>query len=143
MPAWQCEELPSSQSSTSTASSGSPLAIFYPAQESLFKPELTVYPEGSTIVDHLLLTAILISAQRQEWRAAQSALSHVALEASLKTEMRGSGPNYHPPPNSRHRTPSSHLRRPHSAGTVRARRTPPTDPPPYTSLDDNNFRHRS
>lgn len=147
--AWQCEELQSSHSTTSTATSGSPLAIFYPSQESLFKPELTVYPDGSTIVDHLLLTAILISAQRQEWRVAQSALSHVALEASLKTEMRGLSPSYpQPPPSSRHRstTASSRIRRPQSAGTVRARRTPPTaDPPPYTSIDDNGFniRHRS
>ncbi|GJJ15169.1 hypothetical protein Clacol_009444 [Clathrus columnatus] len=142
--AWQCEELPSTNSSTSTASSGSPLAIFFPSQESLFKPELVVYPDGSMIIDHLLLTAILISVQKHEWRVAQSALSHIALEASLKTELRPSPPNYAPPSSSRHhhRPNSSHLRRPHSASTVRSRRTPPADPPPYTSIDDTTIRHR-
>ncbi|KAF8515497.1 hypothetical protein BU17DRAFT_93501 [Hysterangium stoloniferum] len=148
--AWMCYETsppqpqqsPTASTPSSYASSQSapPIAVFFPPQSGLVKSEVTIYPSASTIVDHIILTAILICAQKDEWRVAQSALSRTALEASLKAELRGTLPAYAPATSSRHRPSSSQLRRPHSANTVRPRRGPTPDPPPYTTMDDSNLR---
>ncbi|KAF8521315.1 hypothetical protein JB92DRAFT_3111201 [Gautieria morchelliformis] len=147
---WTCCEIttpshgrrPNTGTSTST---GSPpvLAAFYPPQTGLIKSEITVFPGGEAIVDHVILTAILICARKDEWRTAQSTLTGTALEASLKAEIRGTLPPYIPVTADRYRVSAPRpLRRPPSTSHARARHNTPPAPPPYTSVDDISLPNR-
>lgn len=126
------------------------IAAFFPPQPTVVKAELAVFPNSFDIIDHVVLTAILLISERNEWRISQSALSHAALQASLKAEIRGTLPPYSPPSEARYRPPSadnepaaaaSHsqqLRRPHSASAVR----PGTSSglPPYQTIGRSSRR---
>ncbi|KAF8578911.1 hypothetical protein K439DRAFT_1638456 [Ramaria rubella] len=150
---WTCYETtapsthsPATGHGSSSSAASAPVAVFFPPQVGLVKSELTVYPSGGAITDHIILTAILICARKDEWRTAQSTITRNTLEATLKAEMRGTLPPYIPDTAERYHVPSPRpLRRPHSTSATRARYATPPDPPPYTSLDDNSGylrRHR-
>ncbi|KIJ34308.1 hypothetical protein M422DRAFT_35145 [Sphaerobolus stellatus SS14] len=128
---WICESTVPTSTSTSSSTNGIPrmLAAFVPPQKLAFKAELAVFPNSFDVIDHIVLTAILLVTEKNEWRISQSALSHAALQASLKAEIRGTLPPYTPsdgryrPPSADNEPPprpaSQQLRRPHSAHAVR------------------------
>jgi len=129
---WICETAVSpGPSGSSSAPVTRPIAAFVPPRQGVAKPELAVYPNSFDIIDHIVLTAILLTSERNEWRISQSALSHAALQASLKAEIRGTLPPYSPPSEPRYRPPSAdnehpspplssqQLRRPQSSSAVR------------------------
>lgn len=144
--AWTCSETkgpPRRRPSTSSSTIDPIIAIFYPPQVSLIKSEITIYAGGRAIVDHVILTAILICARKDEWRTVQSTLTRATLEASLKAEIHNTlPPPYNPTAADRYRVSSPRaVRRLQSANVARGAQHTPPAPPPYTSVDDISLRN--
>jgi len=132
-----CYEIPSGSSSRSRSSrpstssgpfspdSHKPIAEFFPPCSAWLKPELSIYKHGEDILDHLVLTALLMAADKEEWRNsdATGAASREVLETRLRAEAQSSLPPYqrHPPTASRR----VRVNRPHTSDASLVA------PPPY------------